>query len=430
MTLRAPSHFLFSAAITILLPAHAHAQQPLSVDPSTVLSEARKAYHTAPTAERITITLKNADRLTRTETILYRSDPGAPSTTADDVIAMEFGPLRLHAMGGTLSVWHSSHPATLYRATYEQPLTPAKLARLLPPLAAPQLAISSSQPDDDKIDLLPTAPAVHFDKAEGDPKAAHPVWTLTGQGARGAVTMFVDGATGRLQRILSREKNSPISLEMAIDPLNLTPSSTWSVDPTGRRLVSSLAELTSPAPMLRVGDPWPAATMTSLQGAEVPLDQCFPRGDGPAFAMLIVVGDAAAETIDPEPKASPDNPSLALALSAAQLTALGRVGVGLTPILLINQALAENERAKLLTAMPNRWPALHDQNARLLLSPTRRTLLRRLIPDGNVAIVLLDANRTLRAIVAVDARTDEADAIVAELRMVLPVLPTKAPSQP
>lgn len=154
----------------------------VKTDASTVLSDLAKSYQQAPTAERVSITVR-AKRpaaepgeepiVTRTSSeITVRIDPGQrarPNAAGGPIAAraaamlLELGTLRVHASDGLITVITTTNPGTYWRARYAGEEPPAPPPPLPPEAAPPGEPTTPAEPEPAATPAsAPGAPAREF----------------------------------------------------------------------------------------------------------------------------------------------------------------------------------------------------------------------------------------------------------------------------
>ncbi|MBX9735404.1 MAG: hypothetical protein K2X32_00625 [Phycisphaerales bacterium] len=425
---------------------------PLEIEPSTAMAEIRAAYASAPTCDRISLSLKLPDRPGKTESVIVarlwqapkvptplgEAAPNEPPPPRERVLSLELGPLRAVARDGQLRVIHTQHESTVYVRSYEKPLNPASLRSLMPPVALVSLAILASAdelPGDPPgnargMALAPWATGVRFTSATLDPKAERPELLLRGTCDQGEVTLTADGATGRLTRMTTTFKTQLV-LEMTFEPQPAGDPATWVLDTTKRRPVDTLADLTIAEVPLRVGN-----TLSFLDQKQV-----FGDGqDGAQSAIVMLVSDP-----NPAQRAA----STAEPIVGAGVSAIAGVLDQDDPAPIRARAFivarrrpeGEDENA-MRAALPVRWapivksPVLNPPAATkpigqepvpaattpvatsmsvTLIGPARSTI-QRLSPEAEVVVCVVDRAMKIHAIIEVDGRIDDVGAMTRELR--------------
>ncbi len=431
--------------------ARAAARAPTPIEPVTAMSEIRAAYAKGPTSERISMTLRSAERTTKGEGVIVTRlwqrptepkpalAPGgegepAPSDervvpVVERVLAVEIGPLRAVAREGELRVVHTQHDGTIYEREFARPLRASSVRTLMPPLALPALAILANADDDAEVDrgamrgvdLTPWTTNVRWTGATIDPQSDRPEMVLRGRGDQGEVTLLADGTTGRLSRLTAGLAGGG-TLEMTFEPLPSGDPATWNIERGSRRRVDSLADLISAEPALKVGD-----TLGFIDAAQV-------FGTGPtdaASAVILMLSDP-----NPGQRTLSDHDAIALAAVQAIAGVIQEPSAKTVParaIIVARRRPEADDVSLMRAALAVRWPSV-EESALLnpppalgeagasppaysvaLIGPTRSTI-QRLSRDANVVLCIVDRQMRLLAIIEVDGRTDDVPAISRELR--------------
>lgn len=396
-----------SACATMSIAGRLRAQ-PIDADPRTIISGARTAYQSKPTCERVIVTIKPAVGTVRKDEFVVRIDPGLPADPADDVLALEMGDLRVHAAGGVLSVVHASFPTTIYSAKYDVPLTQRQLRELLPPLPLPQWAIMQAPGDFTDIDLTPFTPDARFSSANSpDQSAEKPIWTVRGYCPRGDLTLTIDGLSQRLTKLSAAMKPENTTIEMTFEQIAKTPSASWVIDTTGRRVVDALWRLSEAMPPVKRGDTWPPNILRQINGkpdeVQLPAATIYtiitaPIAAGAKVEEVQAIGAAAKKAVDRAVKASVN--SACSPLEFREVSALPSEPAG--------------DDWKSIPARAADWWQTKNASEVLLLWPARATLSR-FIPDAASVIVVVDFDRTVQGIIRLDGRADDVEAVAQEI---------------
>ncbi len=451
-------------------PARVSARPPaaaalVSIEPATALAEIRAAYSTAPTCDRVTISLKLPDRPGKTESVIVArlwQAPKAPRQPADAtkdtpapdgdanargsggassverVLSLELGPLRAIARDGQLRVIHTQHESTVYIRSYEKPLNGASLRRLMPPVGLVALAILASAdelPDDPPasargMTLTPWATGVRFTSATLDPKAERPELLLRGTCDQGEVSLTADGATGRLTRMTTTFKTQLV-LEMTFEPQPAGDPATWVIDTTKRRPVDTLADLTIAEASLRVGN-----ALSFLDATQV-----FGDGqDAAKSAIVMLVSDP--NPAQPAPSSTEPIAAAGVSAIAGLVDLVDAAPVRARAFIATRRRPEGDDEIAMRAALPVRWasiatsgvlnppatttPSGHEPvlpapapvatpASVALIGPARSTI-QRLSPEAQVVLCVVDRAMKIHAVIEVDGRVDDVAAMTRELR--------------
>src|SRR5262245_3593820 len=107
---------------------------------------------------------------------------------------LKAGVLRVYAAGGRVTAISTSNPAKYVQQTYQEPLTPASLAGLMPPIPLPQLALAAGHAA--FRSPTPYTPDVAWTDAVVDESVRGKTVTLTGGGPNSRLTLVANADTG------------------------------------------------------------------------------------------------------------------------------------------------------------------------------------------------------------------------------------------
>jgi len=425
------------------------AREPVVIEPATAMNEIRAAYIKSPTAERVTMTLRSSERAIKGEgviiTRLWQKPVSKPAPAGDGapapdeerqrpvverVLSVEMGPLRMVAREGVLRVIHTQHDTTVYERAHASPLNEASVRAMMPPLALPALAIVAHADDDAGVnvgaarplDLTPWTTNVRWTSATIDPQAERPEMVLRGRSDQGEVTLVADGASGRLLRLVAGlGAGNGGTIEMSFESLPAGDPATWAIELGKRRRVGSLADLTSAEPALKVAD-----VLTFIDAAGV----FDAKQADVSSAIVLLLNDA-----NPAQPALSDHDTIA----QAAVQAISGMPEGLdaksvlTRAFVVGRKRPEADDATAMAAvLATRWPSVMKSG---LLNPRRaegepepvpqasavgligpaRSTIQRLSLDANVVMCVVDRQMRIHAIIEVDGRTDDVNAMTREL---------------
>lgn len=234
------------AALAIGTAAVAQEKEKQTLEPvpaELFLSDVRDAY-SKPFADEVVIRLRSSSG-DRTDTVTVRVDPGPPGEAdRPRAVLLEMGPLRVHIAGGMLTVISTQATDKVYRRAFSDPISPAKLAELLPPLLLPQLAIAC--PGDHRLSTpLEVLRDVAWSDAVVDESARPMTVSMRGSGPTGSITLTTLVSTMRLLKVSATVKRSgtEMQLEMTVRPVDPGDPAKWAIPTEGRQEVPSLTEL-------------------------------------------------------------------------------------------------------------------------------------------------------------------------------------------
>lgn len=387
---------LRSALFVVLAPTVQGASaQPIELDPALVLQELYAAYRAGPVADEVLVTIR-AGGQERQETIRVSLQARRIQPPTEPRFLLDLGRLRLSAIPGLAVAAQPSDSTTCVAWPFEGDPTPDDLARVLPPLPLPQLAIAFGR-DDALASPTPYTPGVTWTSASATDAGAHPTSTLVGHSAAGPITMTMDARTGRLRELVAELASDPqpVTIELACRAIDPGDPGAWPIDPAGRERLASLADLGRPRPLITPGRPIPDLPISTLDGTE----WSFPESAAPTLILFFrVPADAdRAAAIDLRVQ------TVMRALAGfAEPVASGASPAGAPPaqpesIIVVAVFRLPDATRERLDALPARRPVP-------LFTTAASATIDRFAPGADAALVVMDPDRTLRAAVPLDGR--------------------------
>lgn len=230
------------AASTLLAHVEIAAQSPgaverVVIDVRTAWASAVAAYRAKPTADRISVSVRDESRGTRRDEYTVRLSPAEGERP--ESMLLELGSLRVFASQGQVLAWLDGVRTTYWRGKYQGELDVVTLSRLIPPVSLPQLTALRGGEDVGVVTMF--APDVAWTAA-----------AITGLDDEARVR--VDGRAGDMAaQMILMPTGRFVSLSVTIAPgtivdLKMTPiepgdPAEWKPDLTGRQRVETLAEL-------------------------------------------------------------------------------------------------------------------------------------------------------------------------------------------
>jgi hypothetical protein len=394
------------AALTIAAAATAQ-QQPRghAIPPQMIIDDLRESYSLI-IAEEVEVRYRAPQAPVRTDSFTVRIDPGADPDHRPARLRLDLGPLRIHFADGQMTAISQAAPEVYFQQRYQGPITPALLARMLPPLPLPQLALATVAGDTFSSPAVYT-PDIHWISGTLDADVRPAIMTMIGSGPSGNVEVIANAETARLLRVLLQIRSAGAEAPMELTMRAIEPGEpeTWAIDIDGRRPVNSLSEL---RPQSRPGPLAP--------GREVP-DIGFTAPDNTRWSLysaLRASSAAAAPGREPAPIAiilfrlpvGEEQSGAQLRQAAAALEAVrgqqqtGRVFdvavAGITQLGEFNPDRVGAARAA--------WSNLHTSTAppHLLLGYSSSQNMDLFDPDASAALVLIGADRRLQRIIRLD----------------------------
>jgi hypothetical protein len=401
----------------------------VQVEPSTVLDEVRKALQSA-WAERVTITIKTGERTSRQGEYVLRSAPAAGGQATGEQrgrrVAIELGTLRCVVEGGELLVHSTRHPTTFFQASIKGEASSESLASALPMLLLPTLELARQGGPAESMNLTPLTRDVRWLSAEGNPNAIAPeraAWTLQGMSAQGPITLIVDAASSRVQRLTipaSDKMPDRPAIEMVFSPTTPGDPTTWKPDTSKRRRVDSIAQLSSAQPTLSAGQTLTLPPMKSLAGAAVDRGAVFFKepvaADAPAVVLLIVND---ARTSDTKPATTDALIAQAEAALTKLLTEMKPAGKppGYLRLLCVSELPEAGGLEAFRSRVRSRWPALASvPDAAVLIAGPSEELIKAMTPEILPALVIARSDGVVRAIVPLEGYFNAPDQLLSEVK--------------
>lgn len=425
-----PSAAALAAALLAVLSASARAQ-PVELDPELVITDARAAYLEAPTAEELTVVLRPnglsaAASGARRERYITRLDPGPAGGPRPARAVIELGSLKAFLEHGAVTVTHEADPGAAMVTAVPGPPSPAALAAVLPPVPWPQLALVDES-DPDFTNPTPYTRGVRWLDALLDPSTNPPTATVTGRSQTGPITMTIHAETGRLLRLSAQiAADPPTMLDISVTPVDAVDPAAWGLPADGRQQVGSLNQLGSRTrALVRPGDLAPEITLLGPDLEQWSLSAAMIATERPrAVAVLLFrLPDEASELADVLDDAAVGRDALRAAASGPDelSSAAGAV-----------MNLGSFTRGGFET-LAREWAALREP-ARLGVDELRWTssaqqTIDRLAPGSNAVLVVVGADRRVRAVVRLDGLADDdaaAAAIAGTVREAIAAPPAEA----
>lgn len=400
------------------------ADEPVGVDPSVPIDEARAAYRGGVIVESLRITLRSGAGPPRVDTLVLRMDaagiaPGDPPRR----IAIEAGGLRLYADAGHVVATHAAEPGTYWQNQGEQFAPAHGLLDLLPPLPVPQLALAFPGDNGWRTPTPYTTDAA-WASALLDPSRSPPSFDLRGRCAEGTVTATFDARTHRLLAFVADLSTGAQAarLEIRCRELPAEDPASWEPDLTGRVRVPTLAGLRPDHPVAELA-----------RGTLVP-DMVFQHADLSAWSLAEAIRSATEadpaglpaavlvlfrSSADPERSASIEADARA-GLDAARAVAAEpgdpsrapcfiRAAV-VVPLSSFDRGWFDSLAARLARADSG------DHADRLLWSSSSANTIDRFSRRTDALIAVVWHDRALSAVIPLDGRAGEAGAVADELR--------------
>jgi len=445
-----PAHLLFRVS-TIDQPASA---QPASAQPAQQLSDSHQAipstaaealrrltfsYRSGPIAERLTFTLDDEPlRADLDRSVLVRVFTGVSPTRLDRIVRIDLPDLGVYAVARRVVATRPSDPSRFIEWSIDGSPTLAVLESILPPLAIPQLAFALG---DDTI-ARPT-PFGTVDswalKAPAQPDQSTLV-RLVGTGATTITELVFDAVTDRLTEFTIRPAPGRPGTTVHARCETIAPGlvKSWTLSVEGRRRAQTFDELHTPPSELRVGDVLPEMSFQDRQQTRWSLSDSFASAKDTDLGLMLLfrptpAGDAAItrdvaaglhamqqvwrrsvlrsaeRQSEPVGRETPDSKLLfARGVAVFDLEVFTR-----DRLERLHGTWAASVTAATSTPKPDVRPP--PDVASLLWTPTGASSLDRLAPDVLAVLLVIGADRTIRALVRLDGRASDEAALNAEL---------------
>lgn len=331
---------------------------------------------------------------------------------------VEFGPLRLFASGGHITLINTNAPSKYLQREYAAPLTAASLSGVTPPIPLPELALANQ--NDPFTDPSPYTTGVTWTSAAIETSLRGRFLTLSGAGKNSRITIAANPDNGRLVHltatITSRDGES--TLDLQVHPIDPGDASAWAISTDGRERVASLTDLHPAAPpttgQVQPGQPVPDLILSgpdhsrwSLHTAlESAAKDAAPK---PAPSLVLILFREPAN-----PDQAADAVKSAQAASAA-LDALKDTAPFTTAAAVVIE-LGDFSPEKWVQAQSAWSPASTTSKRLLLWASSAAQTIDRFIPGAQAIAIIITPDRTLRAAIRLDGRPSDAAPLSEELR--------------
>jgi|GEM_PF-2807512 len=272
---------LLPAIVAVVLAQPVTEEVPVEA----ALQAAADAYRAAPTAERITLTVREGPR-ERTESFVVRLDPAKPGSSRVGSLALEFGKFQAWMGGGQLVVRETGVDDALVVRQVEARSASEALEDVLPPLVLPGLAALGGGLE--RGDLGPLVPPLVWVWAEVESGAGHDTVTINGTCDAGPEEVVLDAKTGRIASFSVPIAGSDAWLEASCRPVDPGDPASWRIETQGLAKVASLRELLTPPAPIAVGDVLSAFPVEDGTGEPWFVDSLFAGSGAPEYAALLV----------------------------------------------------------------------------------------------------------------------------------------------
>lgn len=389
-------------------------------------------YRFAATADLVRVTLIRPGGRSDMHSMEVRCVPGA-----NGLARIELGDLTLEARGGFLRAVHRRDPTTYFGKAIpaaEGPQSdPASVLRsTLPPLPIPHLSLAF---DAAEVDWCPLVTGLVWERAERLDNGTRDGVRLVGRTDMGKTSLEMAGA--RVRRFeADLEPSGQTRVIVECEPLEPSDPDGWVLDVQGRRLASSLASLGPLGPRLEVGQALPRLDLSGvgdqkapkLPDPEEPLLRLassfrtvlFLRDDTPpefVRGVTSMLANAYADTARELLRGRLDG-AYDKRLRLAGLAAAVEVTTDDTVLARLDSCAEAWREAVEATGRP--FP--NGAAIGWFVTDTRLVdrLVDRLALASDAAVVVLDDNGQIKAILPVHARTQQAEIASALLQAIAP----------
>ncbi len=417
--MRAPLAILICIAAPLFAqPEPPKKTPPEPAPPEAVLLDLRSAY-SKPTAEEVTVKFRSAaatGTAERSDSFIVRIDPGEPGTHQPRSMLLDLGALRIHFAAGKLTAINSSAPDKVFTRTYTEPLTPARLAELLPPLPVPQLALASN------ADLNLRSPIalltdITWDKGIWDDLARPPIVSMKGSGITGTAEIQVGVQSRRLTKFIATIRRAGLegTYELSFHPIDPGDPAKWVIPLEGRQPVPQLVDLkppNRPLAIIELGQPVPNISLSRFDLTGWQLHEALEAAKPNPLALILFRADKQQSH---------------MVEARIGLAALRSLHAKSAAAVTIDLPDFSRDRWKDLRQAWNPQPDPDPIGAdELMWSSGATQSLDRFTPSA-AAILIIRPDKTLLAVINLEGRADKPDEITAELRRALTSLPAPPP---
>jgi hypothetical protein len=417
-----------------------HEPGPVDLPPGTAIDEAGKAYRAGPVADDVSITVRTgAAGPERKERYRVRIAARSADGQQGPRLLLERGRLRVFGAPGKRVAADVGDETACVVWELEGDPTAEDLARHLPPVPLPQIALALGG-ENAARDLTPYTLGTVWSTATADERVTPSVVMLKGRCSGGDVTMVIDGRqgkSGRLRSFVAELKTDPggagrgMTLDLKCEPVvNPGDPKEWEIDPGTREHLGSISELRQrPAP-IAVGKRVPVLRLLSGQGEEWegswPAVQPDVGPPAPGIGAVVLVFFRVPGDVERAAGISRDAMAGVEAAVAWFNLPAGPAGIAVRRVAVFRPMDFKPDRLAALgnVRSPNQLSGSTGPDS-LLQTPLNFTIsppatLDRFAAGADAALVLLDASKVLRAVIRLDGRADQSDAIAAELRDIPP----------
>lgn len=387
-------------------------------------------YRFAATADLVRVTLVRPGGRSDMHSMEVRCVPGA-----NGMARIELGELTIEARRGFLRAVHRRDPTTFFGeavipagAPDSQPNPAGVLRSTLPPLPIPHLSLAF---DAAEVDWCPLVEGLVWERAERLDDGTRDGVRLEGRTDMGKASLEMAGA--RVRRFeADLEPSGETRVIVECEALEPSDPDGWVLDVQGRRLASSLASLGPLGPRLEIGQALPRIDLSGVGDDEAPI---LPDPDEPLLRLASSYRTVLFLRDNTPPEFVRGISSMlatAYADTARELLR-GRLDgvydkrVRLAGLAAAVEVTTDDSVLARLDACAEAWreavaatgrPFPNGAGFGWFVTDTR--LVDRLALASEAAVVVLDDNRQIKAILPVHSRTQQAEIGSALLQAIAP----------
>ncbi|MBX3357241.1 MAG: hypothetical protein KF745_02315 [Phycisphaeraceae bacterium] len=400
---------VLAAAIALGAAAPAPAPSgPMPVPVESAFRDLRAAYRSAPTTERITLSLRrppapSLPAIDRSETYIVTLNPSALAPAdpppAAPLLHIDFGPLQLWATQRRVIGLLASDSARYADLPVSPPFSAESLARAIPPLALPQLDLALSDSARPPTTITPYARGIAWTQATVDDADDPTEVTINGATDAGPITLVSDAKSGMLREVRINSRGT--LLRLTLEPLATQPGSLTLPNVDDRQRLDSLADLRSSIEPAKIGARTPPLSLMRTDNT------AWTPPPAPVVLIMFRASAAGPDPGDPE----------AVALAARRAwtdTTPASSPLDIRPVAVFDLATAGlydrvRETARRWTQPPADRTAESGNAADpakgeggmggVLWSHSETTTLAYFAPGSTAAAVVIDPQQRLRAVI-------------------------------
>ncbi len=373
-----------------------------------VVAAVARHYRSDRSEERLAVRAADADRRETQTEVLWRFDPGKPTTRT---LRVELGTLHVYAHGERLIAVHALNTGTYFEAALPGGVTAESLRHVIPSLPFPQAAWALEDASAGTVGEVLAQTSWESTRSMPMPAGAGTVRGVHASGAVFGTCIVNELGVARLSAwAMPARAGTALRLMLDCEPLAASDPSSWVIPTQGRRRVESLGELRPAEPALGPGRRLPAMGLMTATLSSWPLaDALRTAADGPlnapdearptdTFAVLVLHRPGAAGAAEQTRAAAVELRKDLDRQRAGGRTTLPRFFVRVVCVLELaevndpNGVRVQAAKQPLPTTEPSTEP---------LFCAGGKALMDSFTPGAEVLAVVVDADEKIRAIVPV-----------------------------